>query len=265
MHKPVLAIIHGGGCRQIENASGVLQALDEAGVVIDAYRGASAGAIVAALHASGFTGSGLREFVKNTPVSELFAPSWWQWFKLFVPGVKTDSVYSTAGLEDLLNKNIETVRAFLKAKVSVSRLPNYDSLMMQANTQTVLASAAIPEVFPPVEIEGQKYVDGGVKNNIPTIRIKDIPKYQHIYIILCNEDTKQDKTSWTKVGRSLEAVNKTMDREAHQIHESGWNDFDNVTVIQPPPFRSHLLEWSDNFGLIEHSYQYTKSLLNNNN
>jgi hypothetical protein len=37
MHKPVLAIIHGGGCRQIENASGVLQALDEAGVVIDAY------------------------------------------------------------------------------------------------------------------------------------------------------------------------------------------------------------------------------------
>jgi hypothetical protein len=56
-----------------------------------------------------------------------------------------------------------------------------------------------------------------------------------------------------------------MDREAHQIHESGWNDFDNVTVIQPPPFRSHLLEWSDNFGLIEHSYQYTKSLINNNN
>lgn len=262
IEKPTLAIIHGGGCRQIESATGVLKALDEAGVVIDKYNGASAGSIVAALHASSLSGAHIEKLVRETPVDKLFKASWWQWIKLFIPGIKTNYVYNTEGLETFLNEHTDLVHILMDVEVSVSRLPEYESMMMNGEPETVLASAAIPEVFPPVKIEGHYYVDGGVINNIPTCRIKDINKYEHIYMILCNQDTKSNKKSWTKIGRSLKAVNMAMDREVHQIHESGWNDFDNVTVIQPPPFRSHLLEWSEDFGLIDHSYRYAKDVLN---
>lgn len=47
-----LAVINGGGCRQIECAAGILTAMDDARIQINEYRGSSAGAAVAALHAS---------------------------------------------------------------------------------------------------------------------------------------------------------------------------------------------------------------------
>ena len=65
--KPILTVINGGGCRQIECATGVLQALDAAGVRIDRYTGSSAGAAVAALHASGMTGAELETMIRETP------------------------------------------------------------------------------------------------------------------------------------------------------------------------------------------------------
>ena len=37
MSNPVLAVIAGGGCRQIEAATGMLQALEAAGIRIDRY------------------------------------------------------------------------------------------------------------------------------------------------------------------------------------------------------------------------------------
>jgi NTE family protein len=133
--------------------------------------------------------------------------------------------------------------------------------MLAATHETVLASAAIPEVFPPVTLGNYTYIDGGIINNIPTCSIPEINNYAHIYIILCNEDTKTKKHSWTKLGRALKAINETGNREAHQIKESDWNSLPNVTVIQPPPYRSHLLEWSAKYSLITHAYNYAKQLL----
>src|SRR5438309_317655 len=34
----------------------------------------------------------------------------------------------------------------------------------------LLASCALPAVFPPVEIDGERYIDGGVVNNVPISR-----------------------------------------------------------------------------------------------
>lgn len=56
MKKNILCIVMGGGCGQLESASGVLRAMDEAGIVPDKYMGASAGACITGLHSSGVTG-----------------------------------------------------------------------------------------------------------------------------------------------------------------------------------------------------------------
>ena len=70
--KPTLAVIAGGGCRQIEAATGVLQAMEAAGIKIDLYRGCSAGACVAALHASGVDGNALETIIRKTPAKKIF-------------------------------------------------------------------------------------------------------------------------------------------------------------------------------------------------
>jgi len=259
--KPILVVIQGGGCRQIECATGILQALDESGIHIDMYRGASAGAIVSCLHASGLTGSNIADLISKTPVSDLFSFSYLQAAKFIIPFVKVSNVYSTDGIEAFLNVNVNAYDSEKRTLVSVTRLRDYRSRMMRGNPLTAKASSAIPEVFPPVKINKELYVDGGVINNIPMPRIPDINKYEHIYILLCNHDTKQSKKSWTKIGRSLKAVNETTEREAHQVFEEAWDELDNVTVIQPPPFRSHLLEWTKNNALIFHAYSFTKELL----
>lgn len=259
--KPVLVVIQGGGCRQIECATGILQALDEEGIVVNEYMGASAGAIVSCLHASGLSGNDIENLIKKTPVSELFSFSHLQALKMFIPLVKVSHVYNTDGLEAFLNANVNAYDAEKKVLASITQLNNYRSKRVHGNALTAKASSAIPEVFPAVKINGVWYIDGGVVDNIPMPKIKDIPKYEHIYILLCNHDTKTNKKSWTKIGRSLQAVNETTEREAHQVFEEGWDDFDNVTVIQPSPFPSHLLEWTESNALIYHAYEYTIKLL----
>jgi NTE family protein len=263
--KPILAIIQGGGCRQIESAIGVLKALDEHNIKIDKYRGTSAGAIVSSLHASGISASGMEHIIRTNPVKNLFKFSYLQGLKLFVPGLSVDYLYDNSGLADILRTNM-TIDATENVMVSITRLPEYSSHMLAADPMRTLTSSSIPEIFPPqllvFEDEKTAYgVDGGVVDNVPMIKINQIENYEHIYIILCNYDTKTNKKSWTKAGRALQSVNETLNRETHQVYEEGWNELPNVTVIQPSAFRSHLLEWSENFGLINHSYGYTKALL----
>jgi predicted acylesterase/phospholipase RssA len=255
----VLCIIHGGGCRQIEAAAGMLKAMDRMGITIDAYRGASAGAIVAALHASsGLSASGIEYLVKHTPVNQLYRRSAWNTVKLFIPCVKCDYIYGTDGLHQFLTDNMHLNKPVI---VSVTAYPQYMPLLMPATVATVMASSAIPEVFPPINICGQLYVDGGVLNNVPTIRITDIHAYAHIYILLCPPDTSAKSKPWTKIGRSLQAVDATMDREVEEVKET-WSGLDNVTILQPPPFPSSLLDWSDGFGLIDHAFNYALEKLN---
>jgi NTE family protein len=261
MDRPILCIIHGGGCRQIEAATGMLKALDEAEIVINQYRGASAGAIAAALHASGIPGSRMEAIIRLTPVNRLFQRSAWNMLKLFIPGVKCDHIYNTTGLYAFLFHWMDAVRCLRRVLVSVTSYPEYETELLPATAESVLASAAIPEVFPPIKINGKLFVDGGVLNNVPTVRIADIDAYAHIYILLCPQDSSQKSRPWTKIGRCLQAVDETMDREVEEIKET-WSALNNVTILQPPPYPSSLLSWSAGFGLIKHAYKYAQTELN---
>ena len=52
-------------------------------------------------------------------------------------------------------------------------------------TDAILASAAMPAIFPPVEIDGEKYIDGGVVNNVPIQRAIDAGATR-IVVLLCS-------------------------------------------------------------------------------
>jgi hypothetical protein len=44
------------------------------------------------------------------------------------------------------------------------------------------------------------------------------------------------------------------------VNDSAW--LPNVTIIKPPPYRSSILDWSNNFGLYKHAFDYTSKLMN---
>ena len=258
MSNPVLAVIAGGGCRQIEAATGMLQALEAAGIRIDRYNACSAGACVAALHASGLSGAGLEKLIRNTPVEQLFRPCiGHQLLALF--GMRVDHLFDPAGMYGILRRSL-TTEARRRVRVAVTRLPDYAPMMCDATAVTVMASAALPQVFEPVKIGPDHFVDGGVKNLVPTPRIGEIADYRHIYILLCNDDVTGAPPRG-RLGRALSAAFATMDREVTQLYESGWHLLPNVTVIQPPPFPSSLLDWSDGYRLIAHAREYAAEII----
>ncbi len=49
-------------------------------------------------------------------------------------------------------------------------------------TQPLLASTALPGVFPPVEIAGQMYIDGGVVNNVPISKAFEL-NAKRVYVL----------------------------------------------------------------------------------
>lgn len=83
--------------------------------------------------------------------------------------------------------------------------------MVGATPVTVMASAAIPHIFSKVKIGDKYFVDGGVKNMIPTPRIQDIPAYKHIYMILCPQSDSVVDTN-ILIAKAANTFLQTMDR-----------------------------------------------------
>lgn len=258
MPKPTLCIIMGGGCGQLQSASGVLRALDSGGIKFDQYLGASAGACITGLHSSGLSGNDITELIKSTPVNELFKFSVSGLLKRFSTAV--DYVYDTKGIYQLLKKYM-TDEATKKTRVAITQADTYKSCMVNATPITVMASAAIPQIFPQVKIGDKYYVDGGVKNMIPVPKIKSIPEYQHIYMILCPDTETSSTKDSSLIKKAATAFMQTMDRQVTQIYEQGWQDLDNVTVIQPPADEVSLLSWSDGFTLNKRAFEYANQIL----
>ena len=270
---PVLKIIQGGGFRQIENAIGILKAIEEIYPVDpekEFYWAASAGAPVAAMAASGYTAVQIEELVRNTKASDLKKFDLGHTIKKLLR-IKQSYVFNNKGMYEFIKSHM-TGRATKHVQVSLTRVKDFQSVMMPATPESVLASTSIPEVFPIVKIGDEYYYDGGIKNNCPTPDICSIncmccTQYRYVFFILCPFTTPNDKT-YTEyeslITRLYFLFNEVMDREIAQIRENGWDRLLNCTVIQPPVYpESSLLDWSPNYGLIDHAYNYARDLLHN--
>jgi NTE family protein len=154
-------VLSGGGARGLGHV-GVLRALSEEGVEPQVLAGTSAGAIVAALYAAGYSSDEmLRFFVEKNPfhLSKLALST--------KPGIfDTDKVVADF-LEYLPENSFEALGKpiFLAATDLVEGRP--EILCSGPLVPAILASASTPLVFTPTEIEGHWYSDGGITNNFP--------------------------------------------------------------------------------------------------
>ena len=168
--KTAFVMAGGGSLGAVE--VGMLRALLDAGVTPDFVVGASAGAINGAFFASDPTPKGvarLTEIWCTLKRRDLFPFSFANLFGLLTG---RDHVCGHDGLRKLLQKHLPyrtLEEAAIPIHVVASDLASGDEVLLSsgAAVEAVLASAAIPGVFPPVDIGGRLLVDGGVANNTP--------------------------------------------------------------------------------------------------
>lgn len=157
--------LSGGGARGIIHV-GVLKALDEVGIAPACIAGTSMGAIVGGFYAGGLTPDEmLRHFRKQN------------WIKMF--GLRAslsaflEMKYLRSMLEERLPHSFEALAIPFFCGVTNLDTRSFEALSSGDLHLAITASASIPILFPPVTIDGHKYVDGGVTNNIPSCAIKD--------------------------------------------------------------------------------------------
>jgi NTE family protein len=160
--KDVALVLGGGGSKGLAHL-GVLEELEQVGIVPDVIIGCSSGAIVGSLYAANPNAAELKKFLlkgKRSDVLEVNIADW------------PYSVYSTNKLKKYLRKYLK-VRTFEQLKIpfvaTATNLQYGDLVSFSTGDliNPVAASAAYPGAFFPPKLYGQYCVDCGVADPIP--------------------------------------------------------------------------------------------------
>lgn len=161
---PKVGIALGGGGARGFAEVGVLRVLEQERIPIDMVAGTSVGSLIGALYCDNGSVVDLEFTSVKVEAEDLFDYSTLSIFSGgFVKGERLEAFLEA----NLKHKNIEAFRIPFAA-VAVELRTGGTTAFLQGNAaRAVHASAAIPGVFVPVQIEGRTYVDGGVADPVP--------------------------------------------------------------------------------------------------
>jgi NTE family protein len=171
--KNKIAIVLSGGGPLGALQVGALKALLESGIEPDLLVGTSVGALNAAFLAFDPTPGGIRRLEDvwlNLGTADLFvARSRLTWTRFLTRG---DKVFENQGIRKLIETRLGTVNfedAGIPFAVIATELTTGEERVLTSGpvTDALLASTAMPGVFPPVVVGGELLMDGGVSNNVP--------------------------------------------------------------------------------------------------
>ena len=190
-------VLSGGGARGIAHI-GVIKALEENGIIPEVISGASAGSIVGAFYAAGYS---IEEMLEFWRITSPFSVRNYAFRKTgIVDTDKLQSIFTTYFPEnsfESLNKKL-----YIAATNMVTGKARFFSQGPLINP--LLASAAIPGVFSPVMIADDLYADGGIANNfhIETI-LKEFDQIIGVYTNPLRNIKKEDlRTTVSMVERA---------------------------------------------------------------
>ncbi|MEI7784667.1 MAG: patatin-like phospholipase family protein [Betaproteobacteria bacterium] len=160
---PRIGLALGGGAAKGFAHVGVIEVLEQAGIVPDYVVGTSAGSLVAALYASGMSASELRQTALR--IEEVAIADWM--VPIINRGLFRGEALARYVNDAVAGRLIEDMRIALGV-VAVDLGNGQAVLFRRGDTGTaVRASSAVPAVFQPVRIGGRDYVDGGLVAPVP--------------------------------------------------------------------------------------------------
>ncbi len=157
-----VALALGGGGARGHAHIGVLRLLEAEGYRIRAVAGTSAGGLVAVFYAAGFTPQAIEKLFSEVDQETLYGHT----------PQSPPSLLGLAGAEKWLRQHLgERTFADLRlpcAVTAVDMIQRREVMLNQGDVvNALLATIAVPGIFPPREIEGMRLVDGGVLNPVP--------------------------------------------------------------------------------------------------
>lgn len=159
--KPRIAIALGGGAARGFAHIGVLKALESQGISPDIIVGTSAGSVVGALYASGYSAFDLQKIALQ--LDESSVTDWSLFDRGWVKGEALERFIN----QRVGNKPLEGLKKKFAA-VATDLQTGHMTVFEIGNTgQAVRASAAVPGIFSPVTLRGREYVDGGLVSPVP--------------------------------------------------------------------------------------------------
>lgn len=166
--QPVVALALGSGGDRGFAHIGVIKVLEANNIKVDIVLGTSAGSVVGALYAGGYSGTELEKLALEMDREKL-----------------KDYDFSRRGyvrgeqLQDFINRalNNRSIEQLDKHFVAIAtRLGSGKTVAFnRGNTgMAVRASSSIPGVFYPVMINGEEYVDGDLKQPVPVTMAREM-------------------------------------------------------------------------------------------
>lgn len=198
-NRPVIGLAMGGGAALALSEIGTLQWLEEHRIPVDVIAGTSMGSILAALYSTGKTPEEMESILSPREVSRVFRISTAYASKSFsrredsreIPnaigiGLKhgvslRNSLLTDTGLNELLDKEFiryndqtDFNNLPIPFRCQATDLNDAKSVTFARGSlqDAVRASASLPGVFQPFELNGHEYVDGAILENLPTPDVK---------------------------------------------------------------------------------------------
>jgi len=246
-------VLSGGGNRGACQV-GMLRALCERGITPDLVVGSSIGAINAAFFAGQPTLEGTylaAEMWRTVATHDVFPRTRLHGSWRYVE--RREAVYPSEGLRRLVSGFLRFERleeALVPLTVVATRLEDgvEEWLTEGPALESILASAALPAVFPSVDLEGNRYIDGGVVDNAP-VSVALAAGARRIYLLLCGGVNSRSLeygrpyeamlvafslSIRTRLRRDLAAVPADVDvivLEQSGVEELTWQDFSRTEEL----------------------------------
>jgi len=192
-------VLSGGGAKGLAHI-GALKVIEEAGVKIDYIGGTSMGAIVGALYAAGYSATELDSIFRYTDFNSLIkdnlprsAKTFYEKedseryaltlpfdkFKISVPPAYSGGQNIYHELVRLLY-HVKDVKDFTQLPIPFvcvgTNVETGEEVLLKKGylPEAIMASGTLPSLFEPATVDGKILIDGGVVNNYPIHKVKDL-------------------------------------------------------------------------------------------
>lgn len=284
-----IALVFSGGSANGFAYIGVLKFLEEHQITAKLTGGTSAGSIFSAMLAAGYNSEEMLEYCtelqKKLPKIKDFS-----WKNIWKSIVQLDlNVVDGLIKGDKIQREITTVLQRKGVKVFADfRLPFYlhtinlddgrdvylDSINKENQQENVAdwirASISIPGIFIPKKINGEHYIDGGVKSNYPLLTAVEVAKTNNLQIdtvvsvsikddCFTNEFNLSQENLFDIMQRTMKLVMDDQYQTDHDIFRERYAQQINLMEIQIPPLHSASNFDVDIEKLVQHGYDSCKN------
>lgn len=166
--RPRVGVALSGGIAKVVAHVGILRAFDEAGVPVDAIAACSGGSIIGAFYAAGWSPEQMTDVARHL--------SWKKLTRVTLPrmGLLSNERMETFVTERLGDIRFEDLRipfAVVAANLSTGKKAVFRSGRIGP---PIRASCSIPQLFAPVELDGQLIADGGLVEYLPVETLDEL-------------------------------------------------------------------------------------------